>query len=265
MDYPSDSDPRRGYIISKLPANRRGLEIAPYFNPIVDDRIYDVFYVDCIDNEEIQRKAAANPGAVNCHIPKIDAVWKPGKSLAKCVAGRKFAYAVASHVMEHVPNPLGWLREILECLETGGTLAILLPDRRGTMDYYRRETTFAEIVGWSIENPQKPTPTQIMDFLSQSFKDTGTLPFGEGMPPFEDAPRAYTDQDAINFARMAKESGTYIDAHVSVWTPTSFTGIFERLVSMGLLPVEIEGPFQKMPGFHPAEFLVFLKKTIPSE
>jgi hypothetical protein len=265
MDSVPDTDPRRCHIISKLPVDRRGLEIAPYFNPIIDKRIYEIFYVDCIDNEEIQRKAAANPGAVDRYVPAIDAVWIPGKPLAECVSHRKFAYAVASHVMEHVPNPLGWLREILECLEVSGVIALLLPDRCGTMDYYRRETTFAEIVGWSIEKPGKPTPTQVMDFLSQSFMDNGSQPFGVGMPRFEDAPRAYSDQDAIGFARMAKENGTYIDAHVSVWTPSSFRNIFERLISLGLLPVEMEGPFQKMPGFHPAEFLVFLRKTSNSK
>jgi hypothetical protein len=134
----SGPEARRAYVTSLLPVQRCGLEIAPYFNPMIDRSRHDVFYVDCIGNDEIQRKAAANPGAVGRDIPWIDRVWVPGKRLTECVDGRRFAYAVASHVMEHVPNPLGWLHEILECVEVGGRVAIVLPMRTKTMDYYRQ-------------------------------------------------------------------------------------------------------------------------------
>lgn len=264
MDTANELDPRRHSVLGFLPLDRPGLEIAPYFNPFLDSGKHDVFYVDCIDNAEIQAKAADNPGAAGRKIPKVDAVWIPGKPLKKCVCGRTFGYAVASHVMEHVPNPLGWLCEILECLEEGGVLALLLPDRRGTMDYYRRETTFAEVVGWSIEKPVRPTPTQVMDFLSQSFMDTGAADFKQ-MPPHHDAPRHYSDRDALNFARMVKEHGNYLDTHVSVWTPESFANVFKRVVALGLIPAQIEGLHGLLPGFHFAEFLVLLRKSLPQQ
>ena len=95
----SGPDARRAFVMSHLPSHLRGLEIAPYFNPMVDRAKYDVFYVDCIDNDEIRRKASENPGATGRDVPHIDAVWVPGKRLSKCVGGRKFAYAVASHVI----------------------------------------------------------------------------------------------------------------------------------------------------------------------
>jgi hypothetical protein len=259
MDSGVADDPRRRGVLEFLPMERRGLEVAPYFNPFTDREKHDVFYVDCIDNEEIRRKAAANPGAAGAKVPAIDAVWVPGKRLTKCVRGRRFGWALASHVMEHVPNPLGWLSEIVECLEDGGMLALLLPDRRGTMDYYRRETTFAEVVGWSIEKPSRPTPTQVMDFLSQGFMDTGTLDFAR-MPAFADAPRHYSDRDALSFARMAQDRGTYLDAHVSVWTPESFEAVFRRVTELRLLPAAVTGIHRALPGFHPAEFLVLMRK-----
>jgi hypothetical protein len=258
--YQVAADPRRASVLGFLPLERPGLEVAPYFNPFLDPDVHDVFYVDCIDNDEIQAKAAANPGAVGARVPRIHAVWVPGKPLSQCVCGRRFGYALASHVMEHVPNPLGWLHEILDCIEDGGVLVLLLPDRRGTMDYYRRETTFAEVVGWSIERPAHPTPTQVMDFLSQSFMDTGTLDFSS-MPAFADAPRHYSDQDALGFARMVQEQRNYLDAHVSVWTPESFAAVFERVIGLGLLPASLAGVHRALPGFHPAEFLVVLRKA----
>lgn len=260
MSSPNESDPRRNSVLEFLPMQELGLEIAPYFNPFIDAENYSVFYVDCIDNDEIQSKAATNPGAKGTKIPRIDAVWVPGKPLKECVGGRKFGYALASHVMEHVPNPLGWLCEIVDCLDDNGVLALLLPDRRGSMDFYRCETTFGEVVGWSIEKPVRPTPTQVMDFLSQSFLDTGNLDFMKQMPAFENAPRTYSDKDAINFARWVKEEEKYLDAHVSVWTPDSFKEVFERIIALDLLPVVLNGPYRRLPGFHAFEFLVLLQK-----
>jgi hypothetical protein len=259
MDRADQEDPRRHSVLEFLPLQSPGLEIAPYFNPFISADEYDVFYVDCIDNDEIQAKAAANPGAAGVKIPLIDAVWIPGMPLSKCVGRRKFRYALASHVMEHVPNPLGWLCEIADCLEEGGLLALLLPDRRGTMDYYRRESTFADVVGWFIEKPARPTPTQVMDFLSQSFTDAGALDFSQ-MPTFVDAPRHYSDSDALSFARMVVESAKYLDVHVSVWTPDTFKAVFERVIALGLLPFQITGIHRLLPGFHSAEFLVLMQK-----
>ncbi|MFM7250417.1 MAG: methyltransferase domain-containing protein [Planctomycetaceae bacterium] len=257
----SGPEGRKAFVKSHLPISGRGLEIAPYFNPLVDRAQHDVFYVDCIDNDEILRKAADNPGATGRAIPRVDAVWVPGKRLAACVKGRKFSYAVASHVLEHVPNPLGWLEEILECVEVGGRVAILLPTRTQTMDYYRTTTTFGQIVGWSIEKPAVPTPTQVMDFLSQSFFHQGERLVEGQMPPYTEARRHYSDTDAVTYANFVWKTKHYLDVHCSVWTPESFTEVFGRLHDAGLLPCRVIGPFTGFPGATDAEFLAYLEKV----
>ena len=248
---------RCDFVTSKLPLEKRGIEIAPYFNPIVDHTRNNVLYVDCIDNDEIQRKAADNPGAEGRVIPRVDAVWKPGRPLAKCIGREPLSYAIASHVLEHVPNPLGWIQEIIECLEPGGILAILLPNRERTMDFYRRPTTFADVMGWSIEKSSRPTPTQVMDFLSQSFEDDGTQNF-MAMPPFSAAKRHYTDTDAIGFAEFVAKKDHYLDVHCSVWTPNSFIDVFSRIINAGKLHVELDGPY--FPSDSPIEFVTYLHK-----
>jgi len=251
---------RREFILRRCAAHTRGLEISPYFNPVVDKRKYDVFYVDCIPNEEIRKKAFSNPGFLGRSLPKVDAVWTPGKKLSECVGGRRFGYAVACHVLEHVPNPLGWWEEILECLEGGGRLALVLPIKSRTMDYYRPLTTFAQVAGWYIEKPLRPTPVQVMDFLSQSFEDKGELDFDKPMPPFKEARRCYSDEKALEFARFVNQTDHYLDVHCTVWTPTSFTTILRRLRKAKLLAAGISGPFVGFPGSTRAEFLVYLEK-----
>lgn len=248
------------FVTAKLPLEKRGIEIAPYFNPIVDRTQYDVLYVDCIDNDEIQRKAAENPGAVNRIVPEIDTVWVPGVPLRKCIGHEPLFYAVASHVMEHVPNPLGWINDILAVLEPGGLIALILPNRERSMDYYRQPTSFAQLIGWAIEKPAHPTPTQVMDFLSVSFEDNPTVNFDEPLPPFSQAKRHYSDTDAIGFAEFVQRENHYLDVHCSVWTPASFVEVFSRVIAAGRLDVDIHGPFTGFPGAAPAEFLVYLQK-----
>lgn len=261
VDMPlSGPEARRAFVMSGLPTAGCGLEVAPYFNPMVDRSRYEVFYVDCIDNDEIQRKASENPGCKDSYVPRIDAVWVPGKRLAECVRGRKFAYAVASHVLEHVPNPLGWLHEILECVEVGGRVAIMLPMRTKSMDFYRQNTTFGQVVGWAIEKPSRPTPTQVMDFLSQSFFHQGEPVVDGQMPKFEQVARHYSDGHALGYATFVWKRQHYLDVHCTTWTPDSFSEVFRRLNDVGLLDCDIVGPFTGFPGASEGEFVAFLEK-----
>lgn len=235
-------------LLDPLNMNGTGLEVAPYFNPAIDADKYDVRYTDYIGTEEILRKAADNPGAAGKKIPEINFVWEPGKSLKDCVnEDILFDYALASHVIEHVPNTIGWLNHILETMKVGGILALAVPDRRSTMDYYRRETTLAELVGNWIQNPAIPTPTQVVDFLAQSFYDDRNEANGFKMldvknTPFEKIDRHYSDDDALMFAAMTYNQNHYLDVHCTVWTPDTFVEVFERVVGMKLMNVKLSTP-----------------------
>ncbi len=47
---------------------------------------------------------------------------------------------VASHVIEHVPDLITWLREIASVLKPTGQARLAIPDRRYTFDLLRVET-----------------------------------------------------------------------------------------------------------------------------
>ena len=235
-------------LLGPLAMDGIGLEVAPYFNPAIDADKYNVRYTDYISSEEIMKKAAENPGAVGRKVPEIHFVWQPGKSLRECVNEKiEFDYALASHVIEHVPNTIGWLNHILETMRVGAKLALAVPDRRRTMDFYRRETTFGELVGNWINNPAIPTPTQVFDFLSQSFYDNRTAENGYKMldvnnTPFEKIDRHYSDQQALEFAAFTVNQNHYLDVHCTVWTPEQFVEVFNRVVGIGLMNVRLSDP-----------------------
>jgi SAM-dependent methyltransferase len=231
-----------------------GLEIAPYYNPRLLKSECNVLYTDYIDTDEIRAKALENPHGEHRIPPSIDFVWHPGAPLKNCAPNMVFDFALAAHVMEHVPNPIGWLNDILATMKTGGTLRLFLPDRRNNNDYFRHETTFAELVASWLERPPVPTPAQVCDFLSLCLDDrkrTGFAPTGEPL----NIERAYTDKEAVDFATFVYNERQYIDVHCTVWTPDSFVREMTRVANAGMLNVDITPVFSS-----PLEFSVDLKK-----
>jgi SAM-dependent methyltransferase len=220
---------------------KRGLEVSPYFDPFVSKSDFKVAYTDYIDTETIRAKAAGNPELRGQDVPEVDFVWHPGRTLAECAPHEtRFDYVVASHVMEHVPNPIGWVNELLSTLKIGGHVVLFLPDRRYTSDYYRAETHFYQAVQWWLEQPSVPTPGQVLDFMSTAFSkdhDTVIEKSPDGMP--FGTTRPYTDTNAVDFAAFVHKHNNYLDIHCSVWTSSSFGPLFERLVGIDILNVEI--------------------------
>lgn len=250
---PAPDDIRRRFVMRHCPNHLRGLEIAPSVPPLASRGTFDVTYV-AVPGREIPREIRSD----------ADVDWSEGRPLAECLGDRHFGYAVASHVFEQMPNPLGWIRQILDCLEEEGRLAILLPHRARSINRYRHDTTFAQVVAWAIENPSIPTPMQVMDFLSQSFDDSAETDYAAPMPDFTEAPRHYTDSQAIDFARFSWNEGRRLDVHCTAWTPASFAEVFTRLIDARLLDARLVGVFSDLPELSSREFLAVVEKTGPA-
>lgn len=250
---------RRQVALSPLNVTGRGIEIAPYFNPFLDKSQYNVVYTDYLSTEELKAKAASNPTALSKAVPEIDFVWKPGRTLKDCmgVSSEPFDYAFASHVIEHVPNTIGWLNDILDVLKVGAKLALIVPDRADTFDYYRKETTASDLIGAFVERREIPTPSQVFDFMSRCVEDSGLRPksFGEGYD-FGSVKRSYTDEDALRTTLSTYSNHAYIDVHCTVWTDRSFVEVFRYITSLGVMNVDVSDAVKITPG----EFAVHLTK-----
>jgi SAM-dependent methyltransferase len=234
-----------------------GLEVAPYFDPFIKKSEYDVLYTDHISTEEIRDKTKENPTFLGVEVAPVDFVWKPATSLRECTPVQlEFDYVVASHVMEHVPNPIGWLNEILSVTKVGGKIALFLPNRRGTADFYRNVTSFSEIVDLWLSQPNVPTSRQVADFMAASFMNNqGGNNFFHDLVEPASSERCYTDAEAIDSATFVPLNNNYIDVHATVWEPAHFVSTFHRLKETGLINVDISEPTSEV-----SEFLVVLTK-----
>jgi len=74
-------------------------------------------------------------------------------------------FVIASHVLEHLANPLAMLGEIHRVLRSGGVALVLLPDRRRTFDRARRPTPVHHLVAEYDADVTVVSDDHLEDFL----------------------------------------------------------------------------------------------------
>jgi Methyltransferase domain len=236
-----DQAQRVALATRNLKLDQPGLEVSPLYRPLVK-RPNNVFYTDYCSAEESRRKHASYE---HDPIMEIDFIWVPGRRLIDCVGhGTKFDWAISSHVMEHVPDPIGWLAQVFEVLNEGATFSLVLPHKQYCFDKFRNNTDAAMLVDAWIRSNSVPSPYQLFDFLSRSIEMSGAdaVKLLETTLEFKNAKRHYTDADALNFVTHSWTTGGYIDAHCSVFKPDSFVAVFNQINDLKILNIEISEP-----------------------
>jgi len=247
------------------PFATRGVEIGPLNHPIVRKDHSDVVYVDYGTTEEVRGKpydASINPA----DIVDIDVAWS-ATPLKECMPAthRECDWVIASHVIEHVPDIIGWLNDIRSILRPGGTLGLAIPDRRFTFDYCRNESTAGEMVEAFLLKYRRPSLRQVFDHCWNAVvldaNDAWVKqPNGRELPKLSGgvALQLAYDQcvEIVNHPR-------YIDSHCWVFTPASFLDNLGVLARLKLFPFLVDFIEPTQPGS--LEFIVRLTAVDSAE
>jgi SAM-dependent methyltransferase len=204
---------RRGKLLFGLNLrNTMGLEIGALDRPIATGAQGHVIYVDHADTDSLRRKYANDPNVNVAKIVNVDAVWG-GQTLQECLGpGKKVDYIVASHVIEHVPDLIGWLEELRSILKPNGELRLAVPDRRFTFDFFRQETRLCDILHAYLVRARVPTPMTVLDHVLNAC----TVNYVDILRSGGETANVLTEdlvRDALQMARGALECGAYHDVH----------------------------------------------------
>ena len=212
----------------------KGIEIGALAAPIVTKAESDIRYVDWTDQDSLKAKYAGDPNVTTDNIVPVDAIWGD-KSLKESLLGETgFGYVIASHVIEHVPDMIGWLNEIAEVLRPGGRLTLAIPDRRFTFDYVRQNTRVGDLIDAWLRRNRRPAPSSVYDFHANTVVvDPGTAWTGA---LDRNTLANYTDKRSAMAITRDAFDGTYHDVHCWVFTPASMFRIMADLVELDLLP-----------------------------
>lgn len=233
---------RRDRLLGDLDlASASGLEIGALNAPLVKRSEGRVRYVDYAVTEVV-RANRNDPNIDPDSIVEVDIVW--GERPLVEAAGEKVDYVVASHVIEHVPDLIGWLGELADVLKPGGTLGLIVPDKRFTFDRLRADTTVADAVEAWLDQRRLPPPRQILDVAHRSADaSAGDLWNGVDVRTDRDQLREQL-KGAYTLAKRVHDQPRYVDIHCWVFTPESFLDLVEEFATIGRFPFRIQA-------FHP--------------
>jgi 2-polyprenyl-3-methyl-5-hydroxy-6-metoxy-1,4-benzoquinol methylase len=138
---------RRTWIIGSLDvATKRGLEIGALNNPLISKNEGNVEYVDYGSTGVLRTQHASSATIKASDIVDVDYIWRD-LPLVDCIQDfHPYDHVVAAHVIEHVPDLIGWLLDLHGVLKHGGLLGLAIPDRRHTFDFFRNESTVGEML-----------------------------------------------------------------------------------------------------------------------
>ena len=130
-----------------------------------------VSYVDRWDPAENSRlfpELAETPD-----FPKPDVVADLDVDRLSALEDESQDFVIASHVIEHLANPLKMLVEMYRVLRPGGLLVLLVPDRHLTFDSLREPTPLAHLVQEYDSDIREVDDAHVTDFIIGLLRSNG--------------------------------------------------------------------------------------------
>lgn len=231
---------RKAILLADVDRAGLGLEIGPSHRPVAPRR--EGFRVEIIDHasrEALVEKYRAHGVDLDA-IEEVDFVWDGRRCADLTGRPRGYDWVIASHVIEHTPDMVGFLRDCDDILREGGVLSLAVPDKRFCFDRMRAPTSLQALVDAHLEGRTNHTPGRIADYFSNVValehqigweraraegRSIGALHFVHGVDMARDR------------MRDVHEQGIYLDIHAWTFTPSSFRLLIEDLHALGLQPL----------------------------
>jgi SAM-dependent methyltransferase len=191
-----------------------GLELGALHDPVAIGIGARVHYVDRHSRDVLKAEYPSLAAAIITPDIIDDA-----ETLATLADGR-YDFVIASHVIEHMTNPIAALAAWLRVLRPGGLLYLVVPDKRATFDAHRVRTTLEHL----ILDYMSPSPARdfehFVDYVVHVHRTQGV--------------------EAIHEAEALRDKQFSI--HYHVFMPEDIVGVL-RWVASNVTPVEIvDGP-----------------------
>ena len=212
-------------------ARGRGLEIGPLDNGTVPRHLGDVKYVDVFARDQLMRDYESYPFRDVERIPEMDfTLTQPDGSIQSlrdaAAPGGPYDWVMASHVIEHVPDLIGWLDQVADLVVDGGNLVLAVPDRRYCFDAHRPSTTIGQMLQAHDLGESVPSVRAVYDYM-RSRIEVGSVELWQADPPTYEARRFPLDHVLQQVERA--RAGEYVDSHVWTFTPQT---ILEQLIEL---------------------------------
>jgi SAM-dependent methyltransferase len=216
--------------------SHRILEIGAGYCPVAPKSAgWHSHVVDHAARDELRAKYA-RAGVDTDLIEDVDTIWRGGP-LHEAVPANllgQFDLIVASHVLEHIPDLLGFFQSASRLVAPGGSLSVALPDRRYCFDCFRPWTTTGAVLEAHHPSMSRHSLKTAFDHMAYSATMEGQLAWGPraiSKPAFMDPFAAAVDAVALFGGHP---DGHYQDYHAWQFTPASFRLTMLELAGTGV-------------------------------
>lgn len=235
---------RLAKIFSHVDRSGKGLEIGAGYNPAAPRKSgFNVDVLDHMSKEELICKYREQESGKyqGYHFPveniqDVDYVWK-GEPYAELIGKTNvYDWIIASHVIEHAPDFIGFLNDCASVLKTTGVLSLAVPDVRYHFDYFRPITGIGKIIDAHVQRNHIHTEGSVAEFFLNLTAKGGEIAWGPGFQG--ELSLLHTVSDALENMDVVRNKKIYIDVHVWEFTPSSFRLLIHDLHSLGLIPFQ---------------------------
>jgi SAM-dependent methyltransferase len=210
-----------------------GLEIGASFDPIVAKRDgYNVEVLDHLSAQELRVKYKDAPGVNLSMIEEVDHISDGGSILDLIGKRDHYDYIVASHVIEHTVDVLGFLLDCESLLKRDGALVLAVPDTRFSFDCLRPLTTTGQVMQAHAEKGKRHSIGKVFDELAYNCLRDGAIAWPRRKKGALAFFRPLSDAKAI--LEQYRDSEMFIDIHAWQFTPSSFRLILSDLNALAL-------------------------------
>jgi hypothetical protein len=246
---------REEKLLKLVDRSARGIEIGPSHSPIAPkSRGFRVTTVDTLSKDGLLEKYRDH-GVKLENIEDVDFIWR-GERYPALIGERKaFGWILASHVIEHTPDVISFLRDCEELLSEDGVLSLAVPDKRYCFDHFRPASGLARVLDCHYSRATVHTPGSIVEFMLNAVSKGGQIAWSAAQAgDFKflcDLPsvRAHLEQ-SLN-------APVNLDVHAWCFTPASFQLLIHDLNLLGLITLQ---PVQYFPT-EGHEFFIALRKV----
>ncbi len=224
---------RSDELLRHVDKRGRGVEIGPSHNPIAPKKAgYAVDIIDHLTRDQLIEKYADHKVELK-NIEDVDFVWAGEPYSQLTGKSNYYDWIIASHVIEHTPDFVGFLNNCDAILKPDGVLSLAVPDHRYCFDTFRPATGLAKIIDAHLRGDTRHTPGTLAEYFLNVANKGGIISWGPCYPGEHKFIHGLNDARAF---LGAAPGGAYVDVHAWCFTPHSFRLLIYDLNCLGLMP-----------------------------
>jgi SAM-dependent methyltransferase len=227
---------RKEIILRDIRRQGFGLEIGPSHNPVAPKKEgYRVHIMDHLSRDGLVEKYKEH-GVQLDNIEEVDFVWS-GQPFRELTGGEhQYDWIIASHVIEHAPDLIGFLNECESILKPDGVLSLAVPDKRYCFDRFRPVSGLGKVIDAHLAKDTVHTPGNVAEYFMNVVAKDGNIAWSG------DGPGDYRFLHGLNDAtwgmQVVREQKAYLDIHAWCFVPSSFRLLVQDLRALGLIQLQ---------------------------